>query len=48
MKIRIFARKSTDELEKLVNEFLETISEVIDIKYSTSDDWSEVLVIYKA
>lgn len=48
MKVKIFARKSTDEVEELVNEFLETITEVIDIKFSTSDEWSEVLIIYKA
>lgn len=48
MKIKIFAMKDVRELEKEVNEFLETITEVIDIKYSTSDDWSEVLIMYKA
>ena len=45
MKVKIFASRNTENLEKQVNDFLQTVSNVIDIKYA-ANQWSEVLVIY--
>lgn len=48
MRIKIFCHRSVEKLEDKVNEFLTTLSDdsVIDIKYSSSTDFSEVLIMY--
>ena len=46
MKVKIFSSQSVSDLEAQINLFLESFSKIIDIKYSTSDQWSEALVIY--
>lgn len=47
MKVKIFTHCNTDELEKLVNEYLEDVSPVnfVDIKMSTCDNSCEAMVI---
>ena len=46
MKVKIFAYKNTQNLEDDINEFLKTVSNVIDIKYSSSNEYSEALIMY--
>lgn len=46
MKIKLFANTTISVLEKEVNEFLETVENVIDIKYSSNETFTEILVIY--
>ena len=46
MKIKIFSSSNIDKLENQVNEFLETVSNVIDIKYGCAESCSDVMVIY--
>lgn len=47
MKIKLFSNHAINNLEAEVNKFLETVSKVIDIKYSGSDKWSDVMIIYE-
>ena len=46
MKVKIFANKSVTDLENEANEFLKTVSNVVDIKYSSSESFSELLILY--
>ena len=48
MKIKLFANKSVTALEDNVNEFLNTLEpeQIIDIKYSTNTEYSEIMVRY--
>lgn len=46
MKIKIFSRTDTCDIEREVNEFLQTVKQVIDIKISSSDQYADVMVIY--
>lgn len=50
MKVKLFAQRGIEDLETAVNKFLETLlpEQIIDIKYSSSDDFSEVMIVYKA
>lgn len=50
MKVKLFAERDTIKLETAVNDFLETLipDQIIDIKFSSSDDFSEVMIVYKA
>ena len=47
MKVKLFSNGNVIELEAMVNEYLKTVSPVdfVDIKYSSSDQYSEVMVI---
>lgn len=47
MKIKIFVKTDIVLLENDVNEFLQTVEKVIDIKYSSTNQYSEVMVIYE-
>lgn len=50
LKVKIFSSQYPSTLEELVNDFLRSINpgDLNDIKYSTSDKWSECMVIYHA
>lgn len=45
MKIKLFTSSSNEALEKDVNAFLATVT-VIDIKFSSSDQYNDIMVIY--
>ena len=47
MKVKIFSSRDTQVLEDSVNMYLEKVSNTnfVDIKYSSSDEFSEVIVI---
>jgi len=48
-KVKIFEAEEKEELENLVNEFIDGDCKVVDIKYTISPDYSEcysVLIIY--
>lgn len=48
MKVAIFYDHSAKRLEEQVNAFLSTLhdSQIIDIKFSSSDEYTDALVIY--
>lgn len=46
MKVKVFSDSNSDMLENRVNEFLETVSSVIDIKYACCDKFSEIMIMY--
>ena len=48
MKIKLFANSNIEKLENSVNEFLSTLDkeQVIDIKYSTNTEYSEIMIRY--
>lgn len=46
MKVRCFTHKYPSSLESEVNVFLQTVSNVIDIKFSTDENYLNVLIIY--
>lgn len=49
MRVKLFSHRSVQELENEINAFLQTLQEssVIDIKYSSSNEWSEAMIIYR-
>ena len=46
MKVKFFCSQELDVIENQVNDFLETVSNVIDIKFSTCDFYYDVMIIY--
>lgn len=46
MQVKLFSRTDITEVEKEVNEFLQTVKQVVDIKFSSSDRYTDVMVIY--
>lgn len=45
MKIKLFSNVNIEILEKEVNAFLATVT-VIDVKFSTTDNYNDIMVIY--
>lgn len=50
MKVKIFASQSVGDLETNINNFLQDansdLAQLVDIKYSSSENFSEALLIY--
>lgn len=47
MKVKFFAARTINALEEKVNSFLVTVTKVVDIKFSSSDAFTEVMVMYE-
>ena len=49
MRIKLFATNNAETLENKVNEFLKTLNveQIVDIKYSSSDNYCEVVIVYR-
>lgn len=51
MKVKIFANETVSALEDRINAFLQDdsndVSCIFDIKFSTSDHYSEAMIIYR-
>ena len=48
MKIKLFSGKYPETLENNVNDFIKSADiDVVDIKFSSSDQFTDIMVIYK-
>jgi hypothetical protein len=48
-KVKIFTEQSREKIEEYIDEFIQDIEEidVMDIKFSCTDDWYNVMIIYR-
>lgn len=48
MKIKLFSGKYSETLENNVNDFINSTDiDVVDIKFSSSDNYTDIMVIFK-
>lgn len=45
MKVKIFSISNNETLENEVNKFIESV-DVVDIKFSSTESWNDVMVLY--
>ena len=47
IQVELFCSQYLDSLQNALNEFLPTVKKLVDIKFSTSDNFREAMVIYE-
>ena len=47
IQVKVFFNNFPKQLEADINAFLRTVEKVVDIKFSSSNDYSDAMVIYE-